>query len=205
MERLTASKKLGIPRNFRDFANPAVLNALRLSTDDTAPLAIHASPTIGVHSIRGSLIEPGFLELNDASELTIRAPVDLLPKLLPLSGKKLDIAGCPFRLGVPKHFGASPAPSVRAHVVTTKGYLEISQFEGAVRRKPDILGVRDSLSVSVDRRRVIRMRGQTIVGFGLRLDSLSDHESICAQQSGSGGRRHFGCGLFYPVSMEVKA
>ena len=165
---------------------------------------VHSSPVVGVHAIRGSVVQPGFLELNEASAVTIRAPVELLPKLLPLGGKKLDIAGCPVRLGVPQVFALSPADSLRSRIVTIKGYMDVPQFEGAVRRKLDTLGVRDSLPMAIGRRRVIRIRGQTIVGFGLRLDGLFEDESIRVQQNGLGGRRHFGCGLFHPVPMVVK-
>jgi CRISPR-associated protein Cas6 len=165
---------------------------------------VHSSTSVGVHPIRGLFIGPGLLELNEASAVTIRAPAELLPKLLPLGGKKLDIGGCPIRLGVPQLFGLMPAARLRAYLVTIKGYMEIPQFEAAVRRKLDTLGVTDSLPMAIGRRRVIRIRGQTIVGFGLRLDGLSDDESIRIQQNGIGGRRHFGCGLFHPVRMEAK-
>jgi CRISPR-associated protein Cas6 len=166
---------------------------------------IHATSAVGVHLIRGSVAEPGFLELRAASAVALRAPVELLPKLLPLGGKKLDIAGCPIRLGVPQVFALSPAERLWARLVTIKGYMEVPQFEAAVRRKLDTLGVRTSVVPAVGRRRVIRIRSQTIVGFGLRLHGLHDDESIRVQQHGLGGRRHFGCGLFHPDPMEVEA
>jgi CRISPR-associated protein Cas6 len=166
---------------------------------------VHSHTSVGIHPIRGSLIEPRILELNEASAVTLRAPVELLHKLLTLGGKKLEIAGCPVRLGVPRVFALSPAESVRAHVVTIKGYMDMPEFERAARRKLDVLGLRDSIHMAVGRRQVVRIRRQTIVGFRLRLDGLSDDESIRVQQIGIGGRRHFGCGLFLPVPMEVGA
>lgn len=166
---------------------------------------LHASTSVGVHPIRGSVVEPGFLELEPASAVTLRAPAELIPNLLPLGGKKLDIAGCPIRLGVPQVFALSPAERLWAHLVIIKGYMEVPQFEAAVRRKLDTLTVRDSVRMEVGPRRVIRIRGQTIVGFGLRLGGLSADESIRVQQNGLGGRRHFGCGLFHPDWTEVRA
>lgn len=165
---------------------------------------VHASTSVGVHPIRGFVVEPGLLELNGSSAVTLRAPVDLIPKLLPLGGKKLDIAGCPVRLGVPQVFALTPSGHLWAHIVTIKGYMEMPQFEAAVRRKLDILEVRDSVRVEVGRRRLIRIRGQAIVGFGLRLCDLSESESIRVQHYGLGGRRHFGCGLFQPDQTRAK-
>jgi CRISPR-associated endonuclease/helicase Cas3 len=164
---------------------------------------IHAAISVGVHPIRGTKVEPGFLELNPRSAVTLRAPSGLLPKLIPLGGRKLHIAPCPVRLGVPQVFSLLPTARLRADLVTIKGYMEIPQFESAVRRKLDMLGVRNSVRVEVGPRRVVRIRRQTIVGFGLRLADLSDAESIRLQQSGIGGRRHFGCGLFQPDAAEV--
>ncbi len=165
---------------------------------------IHVATSLGVHPIHGRKVEPGFLELNPTSAVTLRAPAELLPKLIPLGGKKLDIAGCPVRLGVPQLYSLSPAARLRADLVTIKGYMEMPQFEGAVRRKLDTLGVRDSVCMAVGPRRVVRIRGQTIVGFGLRLAGLSGAESIRVQQGGIGGRQHFGCGLFQPDRSEAK-
>jgi CRISPR-associated protein Cas6 len=166
---------------------------------------LHASTSLGVHPIRGLVVEPGFLELEPASAVTLRAPVELLPRLLPLGGKRLDIAGCPIRLGVPQVFALSPAERLWSRLVTIKGYMEMPPFKAAVRRKLNTLVVRQSVRIAVGRRRVIRIRGQTIIGFGLRLGGLSEDESIRVQQNGLGGRRHFGCGLFQPALMEVRS
>jgi CRISPR-associated protein Cas6 len=164
---------------------------------------VHESTAIGVHPIRGTRVRPGLLELNQASALTLRTPVELLPRLLSLGGKKLDIGGCPIRLGTPRVLALYPAHLLSARLVTIKGYMEIPQFEAAVRRKLDILGISHSVGIEVGRRRIVRIRGQTVIGFGLRLSNLSVDESIVIQQEGVGGRRHLGCGLFGPDPREV--
>ncbi|MFN5763400.1 MAG: type I-MYXAN CRISPR-associated protein Cas6/Cmx6, partial [Pseudanabaena sp.] len=38
-----------------------------------------------------------------------------------------------------------------------------------------------------------------IVGYGVVVEGLSDEDSIKLQSIGMGGRKHFGCGWFYPV------
>jgi CRISPR-associated protein Cas6 len=166
---------------------------------------IHALRTVGVHPIRGTRIAPGLLELDRRSAVMLRASAGLLPRLVLLGGKKLDIGGCLVRLGVPQLFGLSPAACVRADLVTIKGYLEKPTFETAVRRQLDALGTSNSVRVEVGGRHIIQIRGQAIVGFSLRLGGLSEDESIRVQQIGLGGRRHFGCGLFQPAPRELKA
>jgi CRISPR-associated endonuclease/helicase Cas3 len=159
--------------------------------------AVHACDEFGVHPIRGMRTTPGRLDLLQDSALTIRTRVENIPALLALSGKKLDMAGCPIRLGIPQLIRLSPCPALKSRLVTIKGYIEEKEFDAAIRRQLDALGISGSVSVGVGPRRVVRIKHHVIVGFGVRLAQLTDHESLLIQASGLGGRRHFGCGLFY--------
>jgi len=161
--------------------------------------AVHASNDFGVHPIRGMRTTPGRLDPLPHSSLTIRTRVENVSALLPLTGKKLDLAGCPIRLGVPHVIALSACPSLESPLVTVKGYLEEIAFKGAIRRQLDGLGISRSVTVEVDARKVLRIKQQVIVGFAIRLDHLDDTESLLIQSSGLGGRRHLGCGLFNPV------
>ena len=89
---------------------------------------VHCSGEFGIHSIRGRRLSPGRLSLLRQSALTIRTKVDKLSALMILSGKKLDIAGCPVRLGVPRVVALSPSRSLDCHLVTIKGYMEELEF-----------------------------------------------------------------------------
>jgi CRISPR-associated protein Cas6 len=118
---------------------------------------------------------------------------------LALSGKKLDLSGCPIRLGAPKVIALSPCPTLRSPLVTIKGYMEEKGFDAAIRRQLDALGISRTGTLEVGARKVVRIKQQVIVGFTVRLDDLENEESILIQASGLGGRRHLGCGLFNPT------
>ena len=163
----------------------------------SAPM-IHRVNEIGIHAIRGLPIAPGVLELRPTSALTLRSPVDLLPALISLSGKKLDLGGATIQLGVPALFTLTPSNRLLSRISTIKGYTEPTAFLAAVRRQLDALGVGVSVRVAVGPRRVVRVKQQTIVGFEVTVENLSDNESVRIQESGVGGRRHLGCGLFVP-------
>nr|MBK7064764.1 hypothetical protein [Deltaproteobacteria bacterium] len=50
-----------------------------------------------------------------------------------------------------------------------------------------------------DERRVLRIRGQYIVGYPVILRGLSAEHSLRVQALGIGGRQRFGCGVFSQV------
>lgn len=157
---------------------------------------VHSSGEFGIHSIRGRRLTPGRLSLLRKSALAIRTQVHNLPALMLLSGKKLDIAGCPVRLGVARVIALSPCRSLESYLVTIKGYMEEQEFVAALRRQLDALGISLSVTVEVGARRVLRIKQQSIIGFKVRLDELTEDESFRIQASGLGGRRRLGCGLF---------
>ena len=48
--------------------------------------------------------------------------------------------------------------------------------------------------------RALQVRHKNILGYGIGIEGLSDEDSIKLQCLGLGGRKHFGCGWFYPVA-----
>ncbi len=172
---------------------------LLLSAVSRVVPAVHASGEFGIHAIRGMRTTPGRLDPLPHSSLTIRTRVENISALLPLSGKKLDLAGCPIRLGVPQLIALSASPALNSPLVTIKGYMDEKAFDAAIRRQLDALGISRSVTVEVGARKVLRIKQQVIVGFTVCLDHLDDDESLLIQASGLGGRRHLGCGLFNPT------
>lgn len=171
-----------------------------LSAISTIVPEVHASASFGLHAIRGVRVAPGVLALTPLSVVKIRTPLSQLELLLPLSGKRLDVAGCSIRLGTPHLHILTPSTDLQSHLVTIKGYLEASEFAVGIRKQLDSERISQSVNVVVARRRVLRIKQQTIVGFEVRLEGLSDQESLTVQQQGVGGRRHLGCGLFNPCT-----
>ncbi len=162
--------------------------------------SIHAASGLGIHSIRGAAIEPRMLELTRHSALAIRCNIDLLPCLLLLSGKKLDLGGCFIRLGVPHLITLHPSSNLVSNFVTIKGFMDGDSFSAAIRRQLDSLGVRRSISVVVDKRQVRRIKQKMIVGFQVMLGDLNEAESLQVQAAGVGGRRHLGAGIFSAIT-----
>ncbi len=53
--------------------------------------------------------------------------------------------------------------------------------------------------MGVDKRRVMDVKGYTIVGFSVRLSGLNEGDSVLVQERGLGGKRKMGAGIFVPI------
>jgi CRISPR-associated protein Cas6 len=168
--------------------------------------AVHGNPRIGILPIRGIRVGAGRLRLDpDSSVLAIRAPADFLPELLPLTGQRILIGDVAVRLGCPQIHPLRACPALASRVVTIKGYMEPETFRQALVRQLDALRLSRRPEVDIGPRRAFRIKGVTVVGFAVRLDGLSDGDSITVQAAGLGGRRRIGSGVFVPVSTRVAA
>ncbi len=161
--------------------------------------AIHDEPRIGIHPLRGARVAPGRLRLEPSTALTIRTPADLLPTLVALAGKRFLVGDASARLGCPRVLPLRPYPTLSSRLVTIKGYLEAAAFRVGLERQIDRLELGHKPEVAVGARRVLRIKGMTIVGFAVVLGGLTDEDSLALQGSGLGGRRRFGCGVFVPT------
>lgn len=168
------------------------------------PWAVH--PVFGRR--RGDTLElvPG------KSSVKIRAPVDCHRQIADaLSGAHLDVGTMPIRLAGTASFAPIVgAPDLRARFVTIKNHArDEDDFAAAVRASLGImLGAVEadpSCSIHVERRRVIRIHGYRVVGFGVELRGLSEQASIAVQVVGIGGRRTCGAGVFVPCNPAATA
>ena len=150
-------------------------------------------PTRGMHNPGEDtlVLTPG------TSALRCRVMADSLPRLLPLSGKVLDIGGHKIRLGVPNVYAIHPAPSLRARLSVIKGHMEPDTFETCVRGRLRDLNV-NPVEVVVGKRRAINVHDTTTVGFELFLRGLGEDDSILLQYLGMGGKQRMGCGVLIP-------
>ena len=78
---------------------------------------IHSLNGIGIHPIRGRQAGDRSISILPTSRLVIRTSADHIPGLIQRSGKRLDLAGCNLRVGVPQgscllcaHEGAGRRP-----------------------------------------------------------------------------------------------
>ena len=157
--------------------------------------------------LAGGRGETGRLRLADWSHLRVRLPDDAIRTALPLAGKALDVAGSVVRLGPPTVEALVPATTVESWLVTFKNGEEPDTFLATARTKlteidvtgePTIRAFEAGPRAGEPRRRVIRLKGQNIVGYALVVSGLTADESIRLQESGLGGRTRMGCGFFLP-------
>lgn len=162
---------------------------------------LHESLKIGVHPIRGHLVGKRRLALQDFSRVTVRADVDDIRHLIPLSGSQINVAGTSLLLGVPELQQLTPITDLRSRLVVIK-----------LSRSPDVPRevFLDSLcdqlraidvaagEVLIGDRRTLRIKDREVVGYEVCLNGLSSEASLQVQEHGLGGRHRMGAGLFVP-------
>lgn len=168
--------------------------------------ALHESNGIAIHPLPGRQCGDRLMMLLPWSAITLRVQPDRIPDLLPLAGKRIDLGGCILRIGVPQVAPLRPATALRSRLVTIKGFMELDPFREAARRQLDALGVSTQATLAIPTRdgrpirRTLRIRDKEVVGYEVVLEALSADESLRIQESGLGGRRHMGCGVFVPLA-----
>lgn len=155
---------------------------------------LHGADWLMVHPLSGSPMPDDTLQLTPQSALTLRLPAARIPSVLALSGSALTLDRDRVQVGAPTVRPLTPSPTLTSRIVTIKTCLDERPFLDAVRRQLDALGARATPTLGA--RRVIRIAGYTVVGFGLTLHGLSEEHSLRALHAGLGGRRRFGCGAF---------
>ena len=112
---------------------------------------LHKTDWLAIELISGFPTGRGLITLPDrGATLRLRIPADHYRDVLPLAGKRLDIAGHQIRLGLPVARPLEPAPSLYARVVTIKKFTEPEPFFEAVRRKLNSFGVKGRVELPRD-------------------------------------------------------
>jgi CRISPR-associated protein Cas6 len=168
---------------------------------------LHGDRRVGVHPIRGVRLRPRLLTLVPQSRLRLRIPSEEIAPYLALAGARLDLEGAGLSVGMPRAESLRPAASLASRLVTIGHLTEPGPFLESIRRQLTSLGVAAEPSLVPDpsparagepTRRILRIKGRRIVGFGLRIDGLTAEESLVVQENGLGSRRRMGCGVFVP-------
>ena len=157
----------------------------------------HQLDQVGLHLLRGAYDRHGRLLLGPRARFGLRLPAALIPKVLALAGKRLIIGGDTLRVGVPHVQALRPAPVLAARLVTTRNGQDEGRFDREIARQLSALGI--AASAIRGRRRIVRIKDKTVVGYGVRVAGLNAAESLRLQEHGLGGRRKMGCGVFVPV------
>lgn len=155
---------------------------------------LHNASNIGLLPIRGHYAGRGQLVLDQNARFGLRLPVDLIPKVLRLAGKRLDVNGEALRIGVSTTSALIPAPVLYAHIVTTKNGEDEARFDAEVQRQLEALAIKGKPTRGP--RRIVTIKDKKVVGYSLLVNELTAEESIRLQEHGLGGRRKMGCGVF---------
>ncbi len=167
---------------------------------------LHRGNGIAVHPIAGRQVGDRLLALMPWSSLTLRVPDGQVGQMLPIAGQSVRVGSAEVRIGAPQVVALRPASALRSRLVTIRikdapAAADITEenFQSAARRQLDALDVSDQVIITPGKRRTVRIRQKEVVGYELVLEGLSAEESLRIQESGLGGRRHMGCGVFVPL------
>ncbi|HVY62871.1 MAG TPA: type I-MYXAN CRISPR-associated protein Cas6/Cmx6 [Planctomycetota bacterium] len=157
---------------------------------------LHGLERFSLGLVRGQPLGDGSMRLGAEARLQLRLGTEHVPMVLPLAGKTLRVGGDLVQIGTPEIRALAPNPVLQSRFVTIKKFdRDPESFGEAVRRQMDALDVRGG-RVQVGARRAVRISGVRIVGFGVTIFDLADEDSLRVLESGIGGRRRMGCGVF---------
>ncbi|MFZ5697717.1 MAG: type I-MYXAN CRISPR-associated protein Cas6/Cmx6 [Pseudomonadota bacterium] len=166
----------------------------RMLESDDENKWLHRADNIGLLPIRGHYTGQGKLMLDQHARFGLRLPVNLIPKVLKLAGKRLDVDGDVLRVGVSITSALIPAPVLYAHIVTTRNGEDEARFDAEIQRQMDALDIKGKSARGP--RRIVTIKDKKVVGYSLLVSELTAEESIRLQEHGLGGRRKMGCGVF---------
>ncbi|MGB8410571.1 MAG: type I-MYXAN CRISPR-associated protein Cas6/Cmx6, partial [Gallionella sp.] len=147
---------------------------------------------VGVLPLRSTVNSQGML-LAKRAKLAVRMPTRLAEKTASaLTGKQLDIAGSPMRVGAAKERTIQPYPTIHAQLVT--GSSDEVLFVEDIREQMQNLGVTGKLICG--KRLSVSGSQRSIDGYSLVLHDLKPEASLHLQYAGLGEDRQFGCGIF---------
>jgi CRISPR-associated protein Cas6 len=102
-----------------------------------------------------------------------------------------------------------PSPSLRSRLVTFKlkewNTQEVPiHFLTSCQQALKALDIEGDIYIDSNRdgnlaQRALQVHHRNILGFGVCVEGLNEDDSLKLQCCGLGGRKHFGCGWFYPV------
>ena len=157
---------------------------------------------ISIKTISGKLDRDKRNELNltKRSKLLIRLPAEKIPFVYSFGGKSFTIGKHKIRLGIPEMNFLQPKKKLRSHIVVIRGYEEPETFFQAARRQIDELNIQGNFQLIINKdgipkRKTVKVN-QTLVGFGMEVDNLSEADSLLLQEKGLGGKQKMGCGVF---------
>jgi CRISPR-associated protein Cas6 len=161
---------------------------------------------VGIFGINGSpdRKHKTILHLSDKSRLRLRLPIQDVGIAYRLEGQSLIVGSSELQLGEVNISLLDPSPSLTSRLIVIKNATEPDLFLTSCQRQIDELNIQgeialDDRSNGQAKYKTIKVRGFTVMGFGLTVTNLNQIDSLTLQQEGLGGKRKMGCGMFVPV------
>ena len=166
--------------------------------------AIHDLDNLSIHPISGKPEFPHLLHLTEDSHLCVRLPMDQVPLIYRLAGKTLILNKRKIRLNLPKYQIIKPYPQIYSRLVIIRKFEDPQPFLEAVQRQLNQRNITATLHLSTRPqgetiRRILKIKGKTLVGYGVKITDLNEKDSISLQEQGIGGKHKMGCGVFMPM------
>lgn len=175
--------------------------------------ALHGADWIGIHGIAGKRLDARRLGIDARGVLRVRIPPDRITLLLGLTGATIELAGQGVEIGAPSVHALTPVATLDARLVVirlTGGVPKPfnaktfeSRFVAECQRQLVEHDIRGDLELSG--RGSLRVGGQRVIGYAVRVHGLSPDHSLKLQSIGLGGKRTMGCGLFRPARIREPA
>ncbi|MDY7022926.1 MAG: type I-MYXAN CRISPR-associated protein Cas6/Cmx6 [Cyanobacteriota bacterium] len=164
---------------------------------------IHDLNTLSILPIYGKPEFPNLLHLTDNSQLCLRLPSNQVPFVYRLAGKTLNLNEYKIRLGLPESQLLTPYHCLYSRLIIIRGFDQPQAFLDAAKRQLDQRNITATLKLITRPegepiRRVLEVKGKTLVGYGVQISDLTDDDSISLQEKGIGGKHKMGCGVFVP-------
>jgi len=181
---------------------------------------LHEADWLAIHRVNGLQLDEKMLRLTSDSRLRLRLPSEHLPLILPLAGATLrifdDARHCQLRLSVPEVYPLKPVSDLFCSCVVIKVSSaektgvspDRAMYLAALRAKLEQYGIVGDIWIDDARdakgrersRRVIRVKGKSVIGYAVHISNLNEVDSIKLQSLPIFGKRRFGCSLFSPVA-----
>lgn len=178
--------------------------ALQQAIQDALPWFAE-EPHAGLHTVHGAASGSGWmrpegadamLQLSHRARLALRLPSQRVVGAAALLGRTLQVAGWPLRVEKMTLRPLSRITTLFSRCVVLEGGDEAA-FVSAATRELGALGIRAERMVC-GRVTPVATPERTYEARSLMLAGLKLEHSLLLQQSGLGGGRKFGCGLFIP-------
>lgn len=166
--------------------------------------------SILLSSISGVNDNKGMIYLTSTSRLRLRCPAEKATKWYRyLQNQVLDIRGNLIRLTQPRLTIPKPSQTLKARLVTFKldtweSHSAPSYFLTSCQKALSKLEIQGTPFIDSNDQgdlalRALKIRQKNCLGYGVIVENLGEEDSIKLQCYGMGGRKHFGCGWFYPI------